>query len=70
MGMLVLDLGGVPCCESHERMEGRAWDREGSRGDREAGGDWARRRPLGRDKIGACGVGAAARAGRTMALFV
>ena len=54
MAMLVLDLGAVPCCESHERME-RAVRGTGKEGgaDREAGGQdehWACRRGLG-DKI-------------------
>ena len=45
MAMLVLDLGAVPCCESHERME-RAVRGTGKEGgdDREAGGQdehWA-----------------------------
>ena len=45
MAMLVLDLGAVPCCESHERMERavRGTGKEG-RNDREAGGQdeyWA-----------------------------
>ena len=54
MAMLELDLGRVPCCESHERME-RAVRGTGKEGgdDREAGGQdehWACRRGLG-DKI-------------------
>ncbi|RPD77488.1 hypothetical protein L226DRAFT_323696 [Lentinus tigrinus ALCF2SS1-7] len=72
MGGASLDLGAVPCCESHERRERavRGTGKEGGVTGKRAARTRTGPVVSGSDKIVGGGVGMAGGAGEAMALFV